>query len=62
MIFAVFDFKVTPILRTKFPVNWPFGPGKEVQNTCRFSRMRPLQPSWTSDQKDFRFFFIYKLL
>ena len=32
---AIFDLQVTPMLPTKFRVNWPFGSGEEVKN--RFS-------------------------
>ena len=37
---AIFDLQVTPMLPTKFQVNWPFGSGEEEKN--RFSRW----PSW----------------
>ena len=50
-ISAIFDQQVSPILPTKFPVNWPFGSGEEVQN--RFSRWRPWRPSWISDRDNF---------
>ena len=33
MILGTFDLQVTLIPPTKFPVNWPFGSGKEVQNS-----------------------------
>ena len=29
MILTIFDVHVTPILPTKFHVNWPFGSGEE---------------------------------
>ena len=35
MILAIFDLQVTPMLPTKFGVNWPFGSGEETKN--RFS-------------------------
>ena len=43
-ILAIFDLQVTPMLPSKFGVNWPFGSGEEAKN--RFSRWRP---SWISD-------------
>ena len=30
MILAIFDLQVTPMLPTKFGVNWPFGSGEEA--------------------------------
>ena len=33
---AIFDLQVTPMLPSKFGVNWPFGSGEEAKN--RFSR------------------------
>ena len=39
MISAVFDLQVTPMLPTKFQVNWPFGSGGGAKN--RFSRWPP---------------------
>ena len=42
------------MLLTKFGVNWPFGSGEETKN--RFSRWRPLWPSWISDQNNFSYF------
>ena len=30
-ILAIFDLQVTPILPTKFRVNWPIGSGEEVK-------------------------------
>ena len=47
------DWQVTPMLPTKFQVNWPIGSG-EAKN--RFSRWRPWRPSWISDQNDFSYF------
>ena len=41
MILAIFDLQVTPMLPSKFGVNWSFGSGEEAKN--RFSRWRP---SW----------------
>ena len=35
-ILTTFDLQVTPILPTKFQVNWPLGSGEEAKN--RFSR------------------------
>ena len=54
MILAVFDLRVTPILPTKFRVNWPFSSGEEAKN--RFSRWLPWRPSWISDWHDFSYF------
>ena len=39
-----------PMLPIKFQVSWPFSSGGEAKN--RFSRWRPWQSSWTSDQND----------
>ena len=47
-IFAFFYLQVTPMLRTKFRVNWPFGSGEEAKN--RFSRLRSWRPSLISDE------------
>ena len=54
MILAIFDLQITPMLPSKFGVNWPFGSGEEAKN--RFSRWRPWRPSWISDRHDFRYF------
>ena len=35
-ILSIFDLQITPMLPSKFGVNWPFGSGEEVKN--RFSR------------------------
>ena len=51
MILAIFDSQVTPMLPTKFGVNWPFGSGEEAKN--RFSRWRP---AWISNRNHFSFF------
>ena len=32
-ILAIFDLRVTPMLPTKFQVNWPFSSGEEAKNT-----------------------------
>ena len=53
-ILAVFDLQVTPMLPTKFGVNWPFGSEEEAKNI--FSRWRPWRPSWISDRHDFNYF------
>ena len=53
LILAVFDLQVTPMLPSKFGVNWPFG-SEEAKN--RFSRWRPWQPSWISDLHDCSYF------
>ena len=54
MILATFDLQVTPMLPSKFGVNWPFGSGEDVKN--RFSRWWPWRPSWISDRHDFSYF------
>ena len=53
-ILAIFDLLVTPMLPTKFRVNWPFSSGEEAKN--RFSRWLPWRPSWISDWHDFSYF------
>ena len=53
-ILAFFDLRVTPMLPTKFRVNWHFGSKEEVKN--RFSRWLPWRPSWISDWHDFSYF------
>ena len=53
-ILAIFDLQVTPMLPSKFGVNWPFGSGEEEKN--RFSRWGPWRPSWISDRHDFSYF------
>ena len=46
-ILATFYLQVTPMLPTKFHVNWPFFSGEEVKN--KFLRWWPWQPSWILD-------------
>ena len=58
IILAIFDLRVTPVLPTKFQVNWPFSSGEEAKN--RFSRWLPWRPSWISSWHNFSFFLIYK--
>ena len=53
-ILAIFDLEVTPMLSTKFQVNWSFGSGEEAKS--RFSRWPPWWPSWISDRNDFSYF------
>ena len=53
-ILAIFYLQVTPMLPTKFRVNWPFSSGEEAKN--RFSRWLPWWPSWISDWHDFSYF------
>ena len=50
-----FYLQVTPMLPTKFRVNWPFSSEEEEKN--RFSRW---PPSWISDWSNFSYFYIYK--
>ena len=54
-ILAIFDLQVTPMLSSKFGVNWLLGLGVEAKN--RFSRRLPWRPSWISDRHDFSYFF-----
>ena len=53
-ILAIFDLQDTPMLPSKFGVNWPFGSGEDEKN--RFSRWRPWRPSWISDRHDVSYF------
>ena len=53
-ILAIFDLRVTPMLPTKFRVNWSFSSGEEAKN--RFSRWLPWWPSWIYDRHDFSYF------
>ena len=53
-ILAIFDLRVTPMLPTKFRVNWPFGSEEEAKN--RFSRWLSWRPSWKFDWHDFSSF------
>ena len=50
-ILAIFDLQVTPMLPSKFGVNWPFSSGEEAKN--RFSRWPPWRLSWIFDRHDF---------
>ena len=50
-ILAIFDLQVTPMLPTKFRINWHLGLGEEAKN--RFSRWRPWRPSWIYNRCDF---------
>ena len=43
-----FDLQVTPMLPTKFRVNWPFGSGEEA--AIGFSRWPPWRPTWIFDR------------
>ena len=40
-ILAFFDVQITPILSTKFQVNWRFGSGEEVNKGCRRTASSP---------------------
>ena len=53
-ILAIFDLQVTPMLPTRFGVNWLLGSGEEAKN--RFSRWLPWRPLWISDWHDFSYF------
>ena len=50
-ILAIFDLLVTPMLPSKFQVNWLFHSGEEVKN--RVSKWWPWWRSWISDPNDF---------
>ena len=52
--FFFFYLQVTPMLPTKFHVNWPFVSGEEAKN--RFSRWWPWKPSWILDLNNFSYF------
>ena len=52
--FYLFLIYVTPLLPSRFGVNWPFGSGEEAKN--RFSRWLPWRPSWISDRNDLSYF------
>ena len=39
MILAIFDLQVTPMLPSKFGVNWPFGSGEEAKNRFKMAAM-----------------------
>ena len=57
-ILSTFDLQVTPMLPTKFQVNWLFGSEEEAKN--RFSRWTPKRSSWISDRNDFSHFSVYQ--
>ena len=38
-ILASFDLQVTPMLPSKFGVNWPFGSGEEAKNRFKMAAM-----------------------
>ena len=50
-ILAIFELQVTPMLPTKFQVNWPFGSGEEAK--IIFSRW---PPALISNHKKFSYF------
>ena len=37
-IFAIVDVQITPMLPTKFRVNWPFGSGEEAEKSFQDGR------------------------
>ena len=51
---GMFDLQDTPMLPTKFQVNWPLGSGEEAKN--RFSRWLPRRPAWILDRNNFSYF------
>ena len=53
-ILVIFDLQVTPLLPSKFGVNWHSGSGEEAKN--RFSRWRSWRQSWISDRNSFSYF------
>ena len=53
-ILVIFDLQVTPVLPTKFQVNWPFSSGEEAKN--RVSRWWPWWPIWISGWNNFSYF------
>ena len=53
-ILAIFDLQVSPMLPTKFWVNWHLGLLEEANN--RFSRWPPWRPSWIYDWHNFSYF------
>ena len=55
MVLAVFDLQVTPMLPSKFGVNWPFDSGKEAKN--RFTAMVAILDFQSAR---FQLFLIYK--
>ena len=57
-ILTIFDLQVTPMLPTKFQVNWPLDSEEEAKN--RISRWPPQWLSWILDRNDFYLFLIYK--
>ena len=60
MILTIFDLQVTPMLPSKFGVNWPFRSGKEA----KIAKIMPIgnptwppwRPSWISNRHDFSYF------
>ena len=48
-----FNLQATPMLPTKFQVNWSFSSGEDPK--YRFSRWPPWRISWISNQKDFSY-------
>ena len=67
MIKAIFDIQYTPMLPTKFQVDWPFGSGEQkiaFQDGCHVGHLGfPIEMIWPSAisyRNYFSFFFIYK--
>ena len=54
--FNYFYLQDTPIIPTRFRVNWPLRSGGDGQN--RFSKWQPWWPFWISDWNDFTYFFL----
>ena len=57
MILAIFDLQVTPMLATKFGVNWPFGSGEEAKHSFKMVAMEAILDFLTEQVK---LFLIYK--
>ena len=55
-LLTIIDVQVTPMLPTKFQVNWPFGSGVEAKN----KKKKKKKKSWISDRSYFSYFLIYK--
>ena len=53
-ILAIFYLQVTPMLPTKFQVNWSFGSGGEAKNTL--TRWPQWRPAWISAGNNFTYF------
>ena len=53
---AVFDLQVTPMIPTKFQVNWPFNSGEQAKEKKKKKEKKVFKmatTSWISDRNDF---------